>query len=101
VQNPKRTQSVSALQALSLLNNPFMLEQADFFARRVESEVAAAPDKPAGDTTTAQVAAAYRLALLREPTAEQRDMGIAFTCEHGLTAFCRVLLNTNEFLYVY
>ena len=43
---------------------------------------------------------AFRLALLREPTkAEQGALG-AYAEKHGLAALCRVLFNSNEFLFV-
>ena len=44
---PKRTVSTTPLQALSLLNSPFALQQAGFFAERVQHE--------AGDDVVSQV----------------------------------------------
>ena len=46
---PKRTSSTTPLQALNLLNSPFMLEQAEVFAKRIRTE--------AGEKAEAQVAA--------------------------------------------
>ena len=59
MQNPKRSQTVSALQALSLLNNQFVLEQAQHFSERIAAADSAEP-----------IALAYRLAMLpSQPTA--------------------------------
>ena len=92
IQVPKRTHSVTALQALSLMNNRFVFEQAGLFAQRVTVAAGSRPED--------QAVEAYRIALLRDPTAEERQAASEFVHEHGLLSLCRVLLNTNEFLYV-
>jgi len=92
-QVPRRLQTVTTLQALSLLNNPFVFEQSDFFARRVAAAASSQPDD--------QAVRAYRIALLRDPTVEERQAAGQFIRDHGLFSLCRVLLNTNEFLYVF
>ena len=58
-----RNVSTVPTQALTLLNNPFVLSQAQLFADRVSSE---ADDDPAS-----QVDLAYRIALARPPTADR------------------------------
>jgi mono/diheme cytochrome c family protein len=88
----KRNESVSAPQALALLNNGFMLAQARHFAERVQHE--------AGDEVGAQVERAYRLAVGHSPSVEDRDQLIAFTRGYGLPNLCRVLFNLNEFTFV-
>ena len=93
VQTPDRASSTTALQALSLMNNPFVFEQARQFASRVE--------RLADDDPQVQATQAYRLALGRDPTGQERRDAAAFIRRQGLFAFCRVLLNTNEFLYVF
>jgi hypothetical protein len=87
---PVRGTTNTALQALALLNDPFMVRQASHFADRL----AKAGDRPA------QVQAAYRLALGRAPTAEETAALTAYAGRHGLPQMCRVLFNTNEFLFV-
>src|ERR1044071_3637127 len=57
---PKRNVTLTALQALALLNDPFMIRQAEYFADRVRG---------AGELPR-QIEAAYRLALGRAPSAE-------------------------------
>jgi hypothetical protein len=87
----RRNESLSALQALALLNDGFMLTQARHFAERVQGE---APD------LTGQVERAYRLALGHAPSPLDRDRLLAFTKANGLSNLCRVLLNLNEFIFV-
>ncbi|MEO6741120.1 MAG: DUF1553 domain-containing protein [Chthoniobacteraceae bacterium] len=87
----KRNESLSALQALALLNNGFMLTQARHFAERVQRE---APD------LAAQVDRAHLLAFGRVPAAADRERLIAFAKTNGLPNLCRVFLNLNEFAFV-
>jgi hypothetical protein len=89
---PKRTTSTTALQALALLNSRFMLQQAKFFAERIEKEVGKDVDK--------QVTHGFRLAFQRDPSATESTAAGRLVREHGLTAFCRALFNANEFLFV-
>ena len=41
-----------------------------------------------------------RRVLLREPTADELRDFTAYAQQNGLAALCRVLLNSNEFLFV-
>ncbi len=88
---PTRPFSASALQALVLFNNDFVLRMSEHFAARVEAQV---PDLPG------RVAAAVGQALLRDPTAGELQALSAYARQHGLAAMCRVLFNGNEFLFV-
>jgi hypothetical protein len=90
---PKRNSSTTALQALNLMNSRFVVQQAALFAERLARE--------AGDDAKAQIERGFRLAFGREPGAEELAAAVRLVHEHGLTAFCRALLNANEFLYVY
>ena len=90
---PKRTSSITALQALNLLNSRFIVQQSLLFASRLERE--------AGPDVIAQVRRAYSLAFLRLPTDDEQIAATRFVNDHGLTALCRALLNTNEFLFVF
>jgi len=87
----KRNESLSALQALALLNNGFMVTQAEHFAERVERE-ATDPE--------AQVERACRLAFGHAPDGAGRARLVAFAKANGLPNLCRVLLNLNEFLFI-
>jgi hypothetical protein len=87
----RRNESLSALQALALLNNGFMLAQSRHFAERVQREASGLP---------AQIDRAHQLALGRAPAPDERERLIAFAKANGLPNLCRVLLNLNEFTFV-
>ena len=87
---PRRTSSVTPLQALNLLNSPFILQQAEALATRVEREA----------KDNAQIERAFQLALNRPPASEEVMAARKLVDEHGLPALCRALLNASEFLYV-
>ena len=91
--SPKRISTTSPLQALSLLNNRFVLDQAAGFAARV----AAGSD----GTDAGGIREAWRLALGRAPTVEESTVAAEFASREGLAAVGRALLNSNEFLYVF
>ena len=88
---PKRGFSVSALQSLSLYNNDFMLHASQWIAQRIEQEQ---------NDLNQQVKRAVQLVWLRSPTEEEQTTFVNYTQKHGMPAFCRVLLNSNEFLFV-
>ena len=88
----KRNVSVTALQALSMLNNAFIVRQAEHFAARLERE------HP--KDVRAQIGEAFRLALSREATENELEEVARFAQEHGLANACRVMLNCNEFVFV-
>ena len=88
---PARSQTLTALQALALWNDLFMVRQAQECAKRLEQSM---PDP------RAQVSAAYRLALGREPRDEEREALTVYAARHGLAHACRLLWNTNEFVFV-
>ena len=88
---PKRIETVTPLQALSLLNNKFMLAMSEHFASRVRVE---------HDDLEAQVRRAFALALAREATAPEVKVLVAYAREFGLENTCRALFNLNEFVFV-
>jgi hypothetical protein len=96
-------------QALTLLNNEFVLLQAKYFAQRVREQ--------AGPDPVAQIRSLYRIALSREPSQQEMQGNRAFLEKqaayhrsHGkdgdapalaaLTDLSDVMLNTNEFVYI-
>jgi hypothetical protein len=89
---PRRNVSTTALQALNLLNDPFVLDQAERFAERVRRE--------AGSVVPAQVRRSFRLAFGRPPTAIEAAAAEKLVEAHGLALLCRALFNANEFVYV-
>jgi hypothetical protein len=90
---PKRNTSTTPLQAFSLLNSPFLLQQASFFAGRLAAEAGSDPGQ--------QARRAFCLALGREPSAEESAAAVRLIEAHGLDVFCRAMFNANEFVMVY
>jgi hypothetical protein len=78
-------------QALTLLNNPFVLSEATFLARRVSEQ----PSDPAS-----QVELAYRIALARPATGTEIVIGTDLIKKHSLVSLMHVVLNLDEFLYM-
>ncbi|MBC7964873.1 MAG: DUF1553 domain-containing protein, partial [Fuerstia sp.] len=93
VTTPKRAATTTPLQALALMNNALMFSLADDFADRVQRE--------AGDTTEAQVKLVCLVAYGREADEQEVRLASQFVSAHGLASYCRVILNSNEFLYVH
>jgi hypothetical protein len=79
-------------QALTLMNDDFVLKQAQLFANRLEE---AAPGDP-----SKQIDLAYQIALARAPGAEEKRLAVDFLKGHGMADLANVMLNLNEFLYV-
>jgi len=84
----KRTITITAIQALALLNNPFVLKQTQHLAERVE--------KSGGDS----IDTLFRLTLQRTPDPRERQTLSAYLSREGLVNLCRLMLNLNEFLFV-
>lgn len=89
---PVRSRSTTPLQALNLLNSDFQLQQARLLAARIERECGA--DVPG------KVRRAFQLLLGRDPSADELEDSRALIEGHGLEAFCRAMLNANEFLFI-
>jgi len=88
----RRNVSTVPTQALVLLNNEWVLSQAARLADRIASEA------PSGHE--AQIEHAYRLALSRAPSADERKAGLEFLAKNTLADFTHVLFNLNEFIYM-
>ncbi|MGV3773449.1 MAG: DUF1553 domain-containing protein [Verrucomicrobiales bacterium] len=87
----KRNESVSPMQALTLLNNDFMVVMAGNFASRLESRQ---------DILEAKVVAAFKEALSRQPTQAEKEALTDFAQANGMANYCRLLFNLNEFMFV-
>jgi hypothetical protein len=105
----RRNSSAVVLQSLAMLNDGFILEQADYLAERVI--------RSAGDGTDSRINEAFRIILGRQPTAKEASWSAQSfhqlmdrfrgagdepgkAGKKALAALCHTLLNTNEFLYV-
>ena len=91
INTPVRNTTLTALQALALLNNPFMVRQAELFAARLQAKTADA------DT---QIALACKLAFGRSPRPDERIALIHYAQKYGLANACRLLYNANEFIFL-
>ena len=92
---PKRRSSVTPLQALAMYNGRFVNQEAVHFAARVR--------KLAGENASTQIDFAFQVAYGRHPTPEEvtRLAGFLKTASSDpLVGLCRVLLNSNEFVYI-
>ena len=87
----RRNETVTPLQALALMNNPFMIRMAEHFAARLAEAVKDPID---------QIRRGYALAVGREPSEEEAGILLELARKHGLSAVCRMILNTNEFVFV-
>jgi mono/diheme cytochrome c family protein len=87
----KRNESMTALQALALLNDQLMLAMAAHFAQRIAKE---------SGTPEEQIERAYLLALGRKPRTDEHDALTAYAKQHGMANACRVIFNLNEFVFV-
>ena len=83
---PKRANTTSPLQSLTLFNHSFTLDMAKALATRLDG-----PDP---------IVQAYSIALQRRPTATERTAAEKLIAQHGKTAFCRALLNANELIFI-
>jgi hypothetical protein len=88
---PARGFSASALQALVLANNRFVLHHATALAWAAAAHAA---------DQTGQVRFMVRRAWLRDPTAEEEGELDALADRHGLAAVARALFNADEFLFI-
>ena len=87
-----RNVSTVPTQALTLMNNEFVLGQAERFADRLEREAPGDLDR--------QIDLAYRIALTRAPTTDEAAVAKTLATEQSLADLTHVILNLNEFLYL-
>ncbi|QDS88007.1 Planctomycete cytochrome C [Rosistilla ulvae] len=88
----RRQQSTTPIQALNLFNSVFTIEQSDALASRAETEM--------GPDVKDQIRFIYRLALAREPEADELETAESLVIQHGLPTLCRAIYNSNEFLFI-
>ncbi|WP_197443606.1 PSD1 and planctomycete cytochrome C domain-containing protein [Maioricimonas rarisocia] len=79
----QRRVSTTALQPLWLLNSQFVQDAATTLAERTET-----------------IDEAFRLALAREPTGDERAALTELVNEFGMESACLAILNASEFVYI-
>jgi mono/diheme cytochrome c family protein len=87
----KRNATTTPLQALALMNNRFVLRQCEHLAARVEKEASDLPGR---------VDRACRLVLGRAPRSGEAALLVDYANRFGLPNMCRVLVNSNDFVFV-
>lgn len=104
----KRTRSTVPLQALYMMNNPFVREQGTAFAARVAKAASSPRDR---------VVLAYRLAFQRDPSDIELAKSTKYISDYrsrlehakvpaaeldvaSIAGLCKTLITANEFLYV-
>jgi hypothetical protein len=97
----RRPYSTASPQALMMMNNPFVVQQAEALAARIRATVT----EPAN-----QVQLAWRLVFSRSPEESEQQTGVDFltqspdatpeTSTAVLNHFCQSLISSNGFLYV-
>ena len=88
---PVRNASVTVQQALALWNSTFVAHYAERFAARIEALAKSREE---------QITLACELALNRPPTNDELNDFTIHAAKHGLANLCRLLLNSNEFMFV-
>ncbi len=88
---PKRDETLTALQSLSLLNNQFNLVMAEKFQKSLQGRT---------EMLTEQVAIAFEDAVQRQASQEDLQAMVAYAQQHGMANLCRFLFNLSEFIYI-
>ncbi len=92
VMMPRRTRTITPVQALAMENDALVEHCSKKAAERVRKE--------AGDDVNRQVERAWKLALSRGPSEREATLAREFVKRRGLDQLMLVLFNTNEFLFV-
>lgn len=88
---PKREETLTALQALSLLNNKFTLHMSKRFAQRLKNSAFGMRD---------QIKMGFKLVTGRLPHPTELGSLTDYGTKHGMPNLCRVLFNLSEFTYL-
>jgi mono/diheme cytochrome c family protein len=83
-----RNETNVPLQRLFMMNSPFVEQQATALAGRFTGE-----DRK-------RITSMYRALFGREPQAEELKLGLEYVATGGWTNYARVLLSSNEFMFV-
>ena len=88
---PRRNETLTALQALSLLNNKFTLAMSQHFANRLAHE---------GKGSGYQIKAGFKLVAGRLPNPEEYQLLVQYAEKHGMANLCRSLFSLSEFAFI-
>lgn len=88
----RRSVSNVPAQALTLMNNPFVFQQAQRWGQRTEA------NRERNDAQRVQWM--YESAFGRPATPAEQAVGLAFATSHGWDEFAHALVNTKEFIFI-
>lgn len=88
---PQRLNSVTVQQALAMWNSKFMLKQADHLAVHLDKQEKTPASK-------LRLVAAWLWG--RTPTTAEEGRLLEYAATHGWPSLCRVLMNSNEFVFI-
>ena len=88
--SPQRQESMTALQALAVLNDKFVIRQSERLAERLAI----------GASVGERIELLYQWLFARSPSLTELTAVVQYADEHGLANACRFLLNSNEFIFV-
>ena len=80
------------LQALNLLNSPFVVEQTKLIAKRAQAN--------SGGDLSGEIRQCFQLLLNRDPSADELAICSSVAREESLAIVCRALINSNEFVFL-
>ena len=87
----RRSNSTTALQALTLLNDDLVVQQTAALAERIRARTGSVPE---------QIDQVFAAILGRPPNSKERTEAMNAFGADGLPSLARLLLNTNEVMYV-
>jgi mono/diheme cytochrome c family protein len=90
---PKRPRSNTPLQSLNLFNSPFVMQQAELFAERL--------NRLANSDMDQQVRMSFHILFARDPDAQEIELSKEMIRDQGLVQYCRAILNASEFLFIF
>lgn len=88
----KRATTTTPLQALALMNNDLVFRMSEALAQRAQQH--------SGTDLRSQISFLCETVYGRAASETDLQLADSFVRDHGLAAYCRVLLNSNEFLFV-
>ena len=89
--SPRRVNTTTPLQALTMLNHSFTIDMSNALGERAEQ---------AGSDVADRIRRIFELAYQRSPDKEELELCKKVVQDHGLPALCRAIINSNELLYL-
>lgn len=88
---PRRSSSMTSLQALAMLNSRYVVRYSAHIASRLSAETS---------DRDQQIRRLFEMAYARVPNERESTAFSRFIEQHGLANACRIIVNSNEFMFV-